>query len=312
VPAGADVVATDASSAVAGLEIVSLDTQSNDSLLGEAGRQTRTVRDRGNEPVRWPGGGEPAPLLLARDSVTAASVWHATGFETWGTLGSPDGRLLDNVPSSRLIIVCADDDPRNAPANRPRNQAIRRWRAEGRRVLLVKPWRLSREDKSNFNDLLLVGSIEEVRARVLNALEAVRASTAPDHQPLEIARERCAAAINSAIDKLLARQTPAPPAPFKVAMIAVGIGKTEAAVRRIVSAAMRGARIVYLVPTHKLGGELVDRIKADVRRQGGEVAVDVWRGRTAERPDAPGQTMCAALEVVGDAQTAKLSVIKET
>lgn len=93
-------------------------------------------------------------------------------------------------------------------------------------------------------------------------------------------------------------------------MIAVGIGKTEAAVRRIVSAAVRGARIIYLVPTHKLGGELVDRVKAEVQSQGGEVAVDVWRGRPAERPDEPGQTMCAELEVVGDAQMAKLSVAK--
>jgi hypothetical protein len=94
--------ATDAFRAVAGLQIVSLD-----SLLGEAARQTWTLRDRGNEPVRWPGEGEPTPLLLVRDSVTAASVWHATGFETWATLGSPDGRLLDNVfviaPDHRLL-----------------------------------------------------------------------------------------------------------------------------------------------------------------------------------------------------------------
>ena len=177
-------------------------------------------------------------------------------------------------------------------------------------MLLVKPWRLSRGDKSDFNDLLLSEGVEAVRARVMAALEAMEAPAPANHQPLEIARERCATAISSAIDELLGRQPPAPPAPFKVAMIAVGIGKTEAAVRRIVSAAVRGARIIYLVPTHKLGGELVDRVKAEVQRQGVEVAVDVWRGRPAERPDAPGQTMCAELEVVGDAQTAKLNVAK--
>jgi hypothetical protein len=177
-------------------------------------------------------------------------------------------------------------------------------------VLLVKPWRLSRGDKSDFNDLLLSEGVEGC-ARVLAALNAMEAPATPARQPLEIARERCATAISSAIDELLGRQPPAPPAPFKVAMIGVGIGKTEAAVRGIVSAAVRGARVIYLVPTHKLGGEVVDRVKAEVQRQGVEVAVDVWRGWPAERPDAPGQTMCAELEVVGDAKTAKLSVAKK-
>lgn len=97
-------------------------------------------------------------------------------------------------------------------------------------------------------------------------------------------------------------------APFKVAAIGVGIGKTEAVIREIVAAAGRGARTIYLVPTHKLGVELVGRIKEAMRRQGSVVTVDVWRGRQAERPDAPGQTMCAELEVVGHAQKAKLDV----
>jgi putative DNA primase/helicase len=300
--------ATDAGGTVTGVQLVALQPDGQAVLRDEGGKLKLSYGRLAGAAVRWPGVGDDGPLLLVEGGETAASLWHATGLETWANLGSISKAPLDGVPLSRVIIICADDDARNAPANRPLNQAIRRWRSEGRRVLLVKPWRLSRRDKSDFNDLLLIGGIEAVRARVLDALEAVRASTAPGHQPLEIARERCVTAINSAIDELLGRQPPAPPAPFKVAMIAVGIGKTEAAVRRIVFAAVRGARITYLVPTHKLGGEVVDRVKAEVLRQGVEIAVDVWRGRPAERPDAPGQTMCAELEVVGDAQTAKLNV----
>ena len=302
--------ATDAGGTVTGLQLVALQPDGKAVLRDEGGKLKLSYGRLAGAAVRWPGVGDGGPLLLVEGGETAASVWHATGFETWTNLGSISKAPLDDVPLSRVIIVCADDDPRNAPANRTRNQAIRRWRAEGRRVLLIKPWRLSRGDKSDFNDLLLSEGVEAVRARVLAALNAMEAPATPAGQPLEIARERCATAISSAIDELLGRQPPAPPAPFKVAMIAVGIGKTEAAVRRIVSAAVRGARITYLVPTHKLGGELVDRMKAEVQRQGVEIAVDVWRGRPAERPDAPGQTMCAELEVVRDAQTAKLSVAK--
>jgi len=57
-------------------------------------------------------------------------------------------------------------------------------------------------------------------------------------------------------------------APFKVAKIGVGIGKTEVAITLIVDAAAQGKRAVYLVPTHKLGSELLSRIEAEMRRRG--------------------------------------------
>lgn len=75
-------------------------------------------------------------------------------------------------------------------------------------MLLVKPWHLSRRDKTDFNDLLLSEGVEAVRACVMAALEAMEAPAPANHQPLEIARERCATAINSAIDELLGRQPP--------------------------------------------------------------------------------------------------------
>ena len=157
--------ATDAGGTVTGVQLVALQLDGQAVLRDEGGKLKLSYGRLAGAAVRWPGVGDDGPLLLVDGGETAASVWHATGFETWANLGSISKAPLDKVPSSRPIIVCSDDDPRNAPANRTRNQAIRRWRAEGRPVLLVKPWRLSRGDKSDFNDLLLSEGFEAVRAR---------------------------------------------------------------------------------------------------------------------------------------------------
>jgi Toprim domain len=176
--------ATDASGTVTGVQLIALQPDGRAVPRDEGGKLKLSYGRLAGAAVRWPGVGDDGPLLLVEGGETAASVWHATGFETWANLGSISKAPLDDVPLSRVIIVCADDDPPNAPANRPRDQAIRRWRAEGRRVLLVKPWRLSRGDKSDFNDLLLSEDVEAVRARVLAALNAMEAPATPVRQPL--------------------------------------------------------------------------------------------------------------------------------
>ena len=53
-------------------------------------------------------------------------------------------------------------------------------------------------------------------------------------------------------------------------------------------------RVLFLVPTHKLGGEILGILEAQ-----GLVAA-AWRGRAATNPDT-GQPMCANLDAVGDA-----------
>src|SRR3954447_6448421 len=94
-------------------------------------------------------------------------------------------------------------------------------------------------------------------------------------------------------------------APFKVLRLPTGIGKTEIAIRRAVREAATGSRkIIYLVPTHKLGAELVARIEAEARRQGVNVAVDVWRGRG--RKDKPEDALCTHLPTIDAAQQAKI------
>ena len=180
--------ATDAGGTVTGVQLVALQPDGQAALRDEGGKLKLSYGRLAGAAVRWPGVGDDGPLLLVEGGETAASVWHATGFETWANLGSISKAPLDDVPLWRVIIICADDDPRNAPANRPRDQAIRRWRAEGRRVLLIKPWRLSRGDKSDFNDLLLSEGVEAVRACVMAALEPMEAPAPANPQPRDCAR----------------------------------------------------------------------------------------------------------------------------
>ena len=108
--------------------------------------------------------GDDRALLLAEGPETALSCWHATGITTWSNLGAIARAPLDAVPLDRLIVVCADDDPRNAPANKALRDAIRDWRRQGRRVVLVKPHALTKRDKSDFNDALKADGRDAVRA----------------------------------------------------------------------------------------------------------------------------------------------------
>jgi Rad3-related DNA helicase len=126
------------------------------------------------------------------------------------------------------------------------------------------------------------------------------------------AQQQVAEMIDAAIDKLLNRSTFAliasealGTAPFLAARMTTGIGKTEKAIQRIMAeAATGGAKIVYLVPTHRLGAELVDRVETEVRRQGVNVKVDIWRGRG--RPDKPEDALCTQLGTIADARKARV------
>jgi hypothetical protein len=80
-------------------------------------------------------------------------------------------------------------------------------------------------------------------------------------------------------------------APMAWAMrIDTGVGKTRIVVEEIAISGKKG--VVYAVPTHKLGSE--------VERQFAELGVTarVFRGRTAEDPENPGEKMCLNLDAV--------------
>ncbi len=56
--------------------------------------------------------------------------------------------------------------------------------------------------------------------------------------------------------------------------------------------------MVYAVPTHRLGQELLARAKKEVERRGANIKVAIWRGREADDPEAPGEKKCRDLDAV--------------
>jgi hypothetical protein len=60
--------------------------------------------------------------------------------------------------------------------------------------------------------------------------------------------------------------------------------------------------------THKLAAEMQGRFKAEIKRQGVEARVDIWRGRGATNPEHPAKPMCVELDTVREAQAAHLDV----
>lgn len=256
-------------------------------------------------------GDQDKPLLLAEGPETAASCWQATGWETWANLGSITKAPLDQVSKARTIIVCADDDARNAQTNKALRDAIRQWRDEGRTVLMAKPWELTRRNKSDFNDLLQADGFDAVRQRIEAVLP--KPIIAGNRVKALEARRQLAAEMSASVEELLAWQPTqeGDAAPFHAFKVGLGLGKTAEFISHAIRAAQAGRSTIILAPTHKLNGEIQNRIEAEAQRKDATVRVEIWRGREAERPDYPGETMCSELDLVREAQRVKADV-KET
>jgi hypothetical protein len=85
-------------------------------------------------------------LLIAEGIETALSVMQATGQPAWAALSTSGLRTLELPADVSDVVVLADgDEPGEAAAH----DAGRRWKREGRRVLIARPpWGF------DFNDVL--------------------------------------------------------------------------------------------------------------------------------------------------------------
>ena len=84
---------------------------------GKPARKKKLTRGPGLQgAVRF--AGDTRALCLAEGPETALSIWHAAGIETWCALGQVGTISLEHVPADRVIVVCRDDDARNAPARK--------------------------------------------------------------------------------------------------------------------------------------------------------------------------------------------------
>lgn len=278
---------------------------------GKGGRR-KIKRSRGPRyggAVHFKGYHRPDVLILAEGPETALSIWHASGIETWATIGPVHTVDLTPVPKDRTILVALDDDPRNAQVRKHTTRAIMRWRAEGRTVLTALPWPSTRRDKSDFNDALK----ERGATYVAETIEAALTPKQNNVRTLTISEARTATttAMDKAITELLAPPEIGSIKATAIALkISTGIGKTEAALRIIIWAMISGRlrAATFAVPDNMLSAELLGRAVAIRDELGGTFEIGTWRGREADNPEAMNEKMCRRPDVVRAVQRAGLDV----
>lgn len=264
-------------------------------------------------------GSDDGPLVICEGVETGLSVWVATGFEVWVGLGLISGVSVEAVPHDRTILACPDDDPRGHQTIQAANKAIKRWRAEGRTVLVATPYETLQRDKSDHNDALMKCGKDHVAARFRQVLGATPKRNEA-MVSVEEARGELAAIIPAAIKRLSDEAIrfsqegyTADNATQLGVRVSVGGGKTQVSTEALVSAVKDLRRelgeavpaLVYAVPTHRLGAELERRIAAEGERQGVALRVQTWRGREATEP-VTGEKMCLDIQAVKAAQKAML------
>jgi putative DNA primase/helicase len=107
------------------------------------------------------------PLLLAEGPETALSVWAATGYPTLASIGSI---TRHTPPVNRRVVICRDDDRLQSPADRSLKRSMSVWLAADIDAVTATPWKVRREDRSDFNDVIQAGGIAAVRTRIAAAL----------------------------------------------------------------------------------------------------------------------------------------------
>jgi putative DNA primase/helicase len=254
--------------------------------------------------VRLPGPAD-GPLHFAEGVETGLSLWAATGYEIWLSIGSI-GR--HRGVDGRQCVFCRDDDKLQSPAD----QALKR--AAGTSAVAT-PWDVRRQDTTDFNDVIQAGGVAAVRARI-------EAATRPIHQVVErntadegraVLRQNVgsfyaeAPAWLAKKKALKAEKLPAEPPPVYAIKVDVGGGKTDISMQfidRALSAvqAIDGEHtIVIAVPEHVLGDQQVQRLTA----MHPSLTAAVWRSRRATLDDEP---MCRDLDAVDDAEKALVDV----
>jgi len=261
-------------------------------------RPIYTSASTGSVRARLVYSGNDRALCLAEGPETGLSVWTATGLETWVGLGQVSAISLETVPLDRIIVVCRDDDKRFAPSRKKLKDTVRKWRSEGRTVLEVLPHERSRGDKGDFNDTLQLFGPEAIRDRI----EAVLSPPSdPDGgMPLPWARKLLAEEMEKAVDQLWAATSDDETPPARALKVSLGVGKTHEAIKQAVRQVELGrGNVVIAVPTHKLGGEIIERVR---RAAPDGIEVAAWRGREALDPEADGEQMCRDIDAVKDVQ----------
>lgn len=168
--------ATDIDGRVLAVQQVYVDSQGNKAPLSVSKRTIKFLDGWSKlAAVRFPG---KSPLIVAEGVETAASLWQATGQETWACLGVANIKCAP-VPANADVIIARDGDRPGSPADRQVLQAVEELRARGHRVAIAMP-----SEGMDFNDLLVRDGEDAVRACIDGArfLESI----APDPAQLTL------------------------------------------------------------------------------------------------------------------------------
>ena len=255
-------------------------------------------------PVRLPAC-KAGTICIAEGPETGLSVWAATGYETWITLGKGNIPSLAVPNGSTIVLLMDDDRPPTHKSQQKLNEAIKGWQRQGVTVHRAWPFEVRRKNGADFNDLIKEAGAEAVRERL-------RLVLAPQNElsQLQVTLNHSANLMDQRIGEFFARAITSTDSDLVQAMsITLGAGKTHYAILhgiKLISALRASGdqrAVVYAGPEHKLNAQLAQRIKAEAAAQGVTLSVAVIRGREALLPDGDGyQKMCQNLDDIKLAQ----------
>ena len=249
-------------------------------------------------PVRLPATKD-GPICIAEGPETGISVWAATGYPTWITLGKGNIPNLTPPNGSTVVLLMDDDKPPSHKSQQKLNEAIKDWQRQGVTVHRVWPFEVRRFNGDDFNNLIKEAGAEGVRDRLRLAL-----TPQSELSQLQVTLNHSDDLMGLRIGEFFARAGTSTDSDLVQAMsITLGAGKTHHAIHHGVKfvSALRASgdqrAIVYAGPEHKLNAQLAKRIKAEAAAQGVTLSVAVIRGREALLPDGDGaQKMCQNLD----------------
>jgi putative DNA primase/helicase len=266
------------------------------------------------------------PLLIAEGWATARTLHAATGHATAVAFSKTNYAGIARAYGERFpglrTAYCGDNDhhhPRRAPTLQNVGKVAAEAAAQDAGGVVILPDFDLDQAGTDWNDYAALHGPEAVRAAIAAALPRPAPPLLPFHPLPNGTANDARAEVRRQIRGFLARvqawhamPEDARGAPEHAGLaVEVAAGKTSIACAELASDAAELAagfiadakaaglphRVLYAVPTHKLGGEVSDRLA------GLGLHVATWRGREAEDPET-GAAMCLDLPAVQDALAA--------
>jgi putative DNA primase/helicase len=332
---------------VRGLQRIYLTADADNLRRSDGGKVKLSLGVLEGAAARLPGPPD-GPLLLVEGPETGLSVWAATGYETHVALGSL-GNLRPQLGRSIVLCRDDDPQHSPADKALTKTVTTWRDAGADLVVAQPWPDRRGDKSDFNdvlrasgvdaMRDRIMValepGPQAPRRLPVEEGRCVVTGEVAAFFKAADVwGRRQDAAALSDGKDDIRLSEippadedgvdnkpdpAPAPtddPPPVHLVQIDTGGGKSDAArvaaARFLAGLRQRGDKrtVAMAVPTHTLSAEQAQRFEQLPEVKAAGLRCRIWRGRRAENPDAPGETMCRNLELVREVQALKLDVRK--